>query len=575
MQREESSDDSDDDRAYEFMTTATAGVDELAGLAAGTDASAAAPPSANPGHFFHFGANKAGMQNVDRERINRIIHEASKGSAYYDKALRTDAKLQLKIAELKQKVHALTDEERQFGEAACAHAVEALEKSRDLTQTWAVVDFDAFFAAVEERDFPHLRGKPMGIGLGLLSTANYEARKYGVRAAMPEFIARKLCPQLIVRALRGDAYAAVASKARVVYAKYDPNFLSYSQDEAYLNITAHLLANPTVSADDAVAALRRELCEETQLTASAGIACTPMLAKICADVNKPNGQFRLTSTREAVVDFLHALPIRRVPGIGKQTEALLAATFGAATMGDIWNARVAVQRVMAPLQFDFLLRASLGCTETDIVKPPFSDRESERKSISVERTFRGLSDRNEIEAKLRHICARLAEDVAQKQVYGRTVTLKYKTTAFDVHSKALSLSCLVGGPSAAAETFFNLVGPVLLALLPCEIRLLGVRLSALADAPASEAHLREPQGKQALLPDVFREQGQGALCPVCSCHVKASTNAELNAHIDQCLSAPLIREMAHAPSSSSSSLVAAHAGKRHRGSIEGFLVKMD
>jgi len=422
--------------------------------------------SSNPGRYFHFGINKAGMGNVDREKVNQIIHEASKGSKYYEKAKRSDEKLQMKISLLKTRAESLTQTEIQFGHIQVEEKVKMLEQSRDLTRTWCVVDFDAFYAACEERDFPHLKGKAVAIGLRLISTANYEARKFGVRSAMPEFIARKLCPHLIVRPLRFAAYSAVAQIARHVYEKYDVNFTSFSQDEAYLDISEYLRNNPALTPEQAVSQLRQDLFSATNLTVSAGIASTPMLAKICADINKPNGQYYIAQNRQAVLEFLSDLAIRRVPGIGKQTEELLKGVFGVLYVKDLWTRRVAINRVLSELESDFLLRVCLGVTDNNSVHAPFAVRH-DRKSIGTERTFHALSDNEAMWKKLKEICCTLAGEIANENLYGRTLTLKLKTSDFDVRSRSVSLNNLIGGPSITGEVLLELVKPLMTAELPC------------------------------------------------------------------------------------------------------------
>jgi hypothetical protein len=140
-------------------------------------AASASGTQLNSGNYFHFGTNKAGMAGVDRERVNAIIHEASRGSKYYEKAQRNDAKLQERAEALRTRSEHLSDEELQFANVHVERRLAELEAQRDLSRVWAVVDFDAFFAAVEERDFPELKGKPVAIGPLLISTTNYEARK--------------------------------------------------------------------------------------------------------------------------------------------------------------------------------------------------------------------------------------------------------------------------------------------------------------------------------------------------------------------------------------------------------------
>ena len=157
-----------------------------------------------------------------------------------------------------------------------------------------------------------MQDKPMAVGgMGMLSTSNYAARKFGVRAAMPGFIAKKLCPELIIVPGNMETYAEEAEKIRQVFRVYDPNYLPMSLDEAYLDLTDYLLGHPEQTAAAVVSEMRARICEATQLTASAGIAPNTFLAKVCSDMNKPNGQYQLETTEQAVMEFVNKLSIRK------------------------------------------------------------------------------------------------------------------------------------------------------------------------------------------------------------------------------------------------------------------------
>ncbi|KAG8968395.1 hypothetical protein FRC03_007592 [Tulasnella sp. 419] len=215
--------------------------------------------------------NKAGLAN-DQTEINRIIAEASKGSKFYEAEKQKDAELSEKIARL----HAIRDEVVQgvdFAkvEATVEHVISELESTRDLTQYICHVDCDAFYASVEVLDNPSLAGKAFGVGLGVLSTASYEARKYGVRSAMPSFIAKKLCPDLILVPLHFQRYSEMSSQVMDILRMRDPNMCPMSADEAYLNITAYCEEHQ-LSPEECVEKMRQEVKEKTRLTVSAGIA---------------------------------------------------------------------------------------------------------------------------------------------------------------------------------------------------------------------------------------------------------------------------------------------------------------
>ncbi|CAG8646438.1 6061_t:CDS:2, partial [Cetraspora pellucida] len=268
-------------------------------------------------------SNKAGLQGVDKEKINQVIYEASKDSAFYHNEARKDEALKHKTEQLLKKYEALRRQDLSSFDNKVNNLVQAMERKRDLSRIIVHIDMDAYYAAVEERDNPSLRGKPMAVGSNsMLSTSNYEARRYGVRSAMPGFIARKLCPELIIVPCNFDKYHAVAKQIREIFARYDPNYTPMSLDEAYLDITEYLKTTDKTP-DEAVEQIRKEIYEETKLTASAGIAANMLLSKICSDFNKPNGQYRLPNNINDIMRFIRPLPVRKIPGIGRVTERIL------------------------------------------------------------------------------------------------------------------------------------------------------------------------------------------------------------------------------------------------------------
>ena len=179
------------------------------------------------------------------------------------------------------------------------------------------IDMDCFYAAIEERENPALRGKPVGVGgrsRGVLTTANYEARKYGCRSAMPVFKALQLCPQLILVPVRFDLYRGVSARIRAIFGRFTDRIEPLSLDEAYLDLS-HLNTSGAALARE----IRMQIKEETGLTASAGIAPNKMIAKIASDWNKPDGQHEV---REDEVDaFMRELPVGRIWGVGGKMKA--------------------------------------------------------------------------------------------------------------------------------------------------------------------------------------------------------------------------------------------------------------
>lgn len=185
--------------------------------------------------------NKAGMEGLDKEKINKIIMEATKGSRFYGNELKKEKQVNQRIENMMQQKAQITSQQLRKAQLQVDRFAMELERNRNLNNTIVHVDMDAFYAAVEMRDNPELKEKPIAVGsMSMLATSNYHARRFGVRAAMPGFIAKRLCPQLIIVPPNFDKYRAVSKEVKEILAEYDPNFMAMSLDEAYLNITQHL-----------------------------------------------------------------------------------------------------------------------------------------------------------------------------------------------------------------------------------------------------------------------------------------------------------------------------------------------
>uniref|UniRef100_A0A8C0LNA3 DNA polymerase kappa n=1 Tax=Canis lupus dingo TaxID=286419 RepID=A0A8C0LNA3_CANLU len=251
--------------------------------------------------------NKAGMEGLDKDKINKIIMEATKGSRFYGNELKKEKQVNQRIENMMQQKAQITSQQLRKAQLQVDRYAMELEQSRDLNNTIVHIDMDAFYAAVEMRDNPELKDKPIAVGsMSMLSTSNYYARRFGVRAAMPGFIAKRLCPQLIIVPPNFDKYRAVSTEVKEILADYDPNFLAMSLDEAYLNITKHLQERQNWPED------KRKYFIKTGNPLENGIAPNTMLAKVCSDKNKPNGQYQVLPNRQAVMDFIKDLPIRKV-----------------------------------------------------------------------------------------------------------------------------------------------------------------------------------------------------------------------------------------------------------------------
>ncbi|ORX55477.1 DNA/RNA polymerase [Piromyces finnis] len=373
--------------------------------------------------------NKGGLQNVDKEKINKIIYEVSKGSAFFKNAKEKEKAHFEKIKEIKKKYLFLKNQPMEYEKQQMKNIMNKMESDRDLSQYIVHVDMDAFYASVEELDNPELKNKPMAVGSkSMLSTANYEARKYGVRSAMPGYIALKLCKNLIIVPTRFERYHELSHQIRNIIANYDPDYCPASIDEVYLNITNFLNDNPNYTPSKVTEELREEIYKQTRLTASAGIA-----PNICSDMNKPNGQTELKNCTDEILKFLKDLPIGKVSGIGKVAEKTLN-ELGIKTCGELKENMVYIKELFKPSSYQFLLSASLGLGRTKI------ENKWKRKSISVERTFSNTSEIQKLEDKLHEISCKLANDVKKENLKGKSVTLKLKTSSFEILTRCLTIS---------------------------------------------------------------------------------------------------------------------------------------
>ena len=449
--------------------------------------------------------HKAGMVGLDKEKINQIIFEASKGSRFYENEMKKEKQVAERIRKQSISLKSITEKQRHEALEVTDQIVKELEKSRDLSRTFVHIDMDAFYAAVEILDNPALRDKPMAVGgNAMLSTSNYPARRYGVRAAMPGFIAKKLCPDLVIVPPHFDKYKAYSRQVQEVLVEYDPDFAMASLDEAYLDLTEYLRerqkgkekrvieqqsdssehSGKTTAitfqfgndAEEVVKELRLRIEQKTRLTASAGIAPNLLLAKVCSDRNKPNGQFMLKPDHQVVLDFVQELPIRKISGIGRVSEQMLKA-LGIETCRDLYTKRDLLYLLHSPISFKFLIRVSLGLGNTSI------GTDSKRKSIGTEVTFSEMSKPDELMEMCTNLCQSVAEDMKKQKLKGKTVTIKLKTVNFEVKSRSLSslnpVSTYEEISSAAKELLKHEIKAC--SPDPLKLRLMGVRLSNLID----------------------------------------------------------------------------------------------
>jgi DNA polymerase-4 len=331
------------------------------------------------------------------------------------------------------------------------------------------VDMDAFFASVEQRDDPALRGKPVAVGYaaarGVVAAASYEARTFGVRSALPSVTALRRCPDLIFVPPRFEVYKAVSRQIHEIFADYTELIQPLSLDEAYLDVTANRRGLPT--AWTTAKEIRARILSETGLTASAGISYNKFLAKLASDQRKPNGQFAVTPDMGAA--WVETLPVSRFHGVGPVTAAKMA-RLGIETGSDLRAKPLAFLQEHFGSSADWYWRIARGIDE----RPVNPNRE--RKSSGSETTFdRDLLLDSDIETGV----LGQADDVwawcERTQAFGRTVTVKVKFADFQQITRSRTFPALVDGQAALREASLALVRSI----LPTEkgIRLVGVTVS--------------------------------------------------------------------------------------------------
>ncbi|WP_279387748.1 DNA polymerase IV [Hymenobacter edaphi] len=340
------------------------------------------------------------------------------------------------------------------------------------------LDMDAFYASVEQRDQPALRGRPVAVGgarqRGVVAAASYEARQFGVRSAMPSVTAQRLCPELIFVKPRFEVYKAVSRQIRAIFAEYTPLIEPLSLDEAYLDVTQNLpgLASATQIARE----IRAKIWEQTQLTASAGISYNKFLAKLASDFRKPNGQFVIRP--EQGPDFVAGLDVGAFHGIGPATARRLN-ELGIFTGRDLRS------------QPEAWLRQHFGkaggyyyaIARAEDHRPVVPDRV--RKSVGSETTFpQDLTTIEELIDGLQPCLDEVWEYCQRADVLARTVTVKVKYADFQL----ITRSRTVLTPLASAAVLVQLSHELLRGLLPLPkgVRLLGASLSTLEPAGAVE-----------------------------------------------------------------------------------------
>ena len=339
------------------------------------------------------------------------------------------------------------------------------------------IDMDAFYASVEQMDYPELRGKPIAVGgggkRGVISAASYEARKFGVKSAMSGRLAEKLCPELIFVKHRFDRYKEISDKVRHIFFDYTDLVEPLSLDEAYLDVTENKIGFP--SATLIAQKIRQRIFDEIGLTASAGISINKFIAKVASDYNKPNGQ--KTVNPEDVIQFLEDLDIRKFYGVGKVTAEKMYQK-GIFTGKDLKSKSLEYLDDNFGKSGRYYYYIVRGIQNSE-VKP-----NRIRKSLAAERTFsENLSSEIFMLEKLEHIADEVSRRLEKSKVAGKTVTLKIKYSDFSMQTRSKTLPYFINDKSVILETAKDLLYQN---KLNNSVRLLGISLSNLnTEKPAS------------------------------------------------------------------------------------------
>ena len=344
----------------------------------------------------------------------------------------------------------------------------------DSTRKIIHIDMDAFFAAVEQRDYPEYQNKPIIVGgqpnsRGVVATCSYEARKFGIHSAMPSSQAYRLCPQAIFVKPRFEAYKEASSTIREIFSEYTELFEPLSLDEAYLDVSNTSLQNgsATLIAKD----IKKSIFTETRLVASAGISYNKFLAKIASDLDKPDGLYLITP--EQGVQFVENLAVGKFHGVGKATEKKMH-VFGIKTGGDIRKQSLTflLQNFGKAGQYFYNISRAIDHRLVNNHRPC--------KSIGVETTFQvDILNRQEIVSCLNELLKKAIKKLNDKQLSAQTLTIKIKYQDFVQVTRSQTLSNPLSGMIDTATVFDSLLKNTDIGWR--KVRLLGVSLSSLSD----------------------------------------------------------------------------------------------
>ena len=421
----------------------------------------------------------------------------------------------------------------------------------------------------------------------MISTSNYVARKFGVRAGMPGFIGLKLCPELQLMPGRYHKYKEESSRVAEIMTEYDSTFQSHSLDEFCLNLTEYLVKRCSLPdskvkfeckqnengdlilddkvwqlADEIVQEIRQKVFDKVQLTCSAGISVNKLTAKICSDLKKPNGQCLLpASSSKDIINFIQKLNVKKIPGIGPVQQQTLAKAFEIETVEQLNQQLEVLCLVFSPNQIDYFTRVSLGISSFEM------NFDEPAKSESRETTFNPTNDQKFLLKELLDCCENLSSSLIKHNCKGKTITLKIKKDSFQVNVKSKTIENYVNDSPSIFEIGKQLLLKEMREQENCRLRLIGIRLSNF------QGENEDTSNQQIKIDDLFKRKIESSnlnssnesnkdnssnnsndldnqasdnqtnsndfLCPVCSIR-RYNELDQLNEHMDYCLSKQVI-----------------------------------
>jgi len=366
--------------------------------------------------------------------------------------------------------------------AMASQKLNELEEARNMDETWVLIDMDMFYAQVELREKPELKLKPIAVvHQNMVTSANYVARGFGVKSGIPLYQGKLKCKELVCLPSNMDKYKEIATEVRNIFYEYDDKFETKGLDEAYLLVTA-VLNRRKMNNDDGREALAKEIREKvfikTGLTSSAGISCNKLLAKICSQVNKPNGQYYLPPNAPEIRRFMLGRKVRDIPGVGKVLEKLLnfiGIVYCKHILDDICKAYICFPTATCTM----LYNSALGIGVND-----HSERLEDQRSYSACKTIPATGDPYLLEGLIRGFSDQVALEMRRKQAQCRTVGVFLKSQFFEDMSRCETMQQFV----TSAEEVYRIALKVLRQLYPLQpVRTIGVRVSHLCYLEAKQA----------------------------------------------------------------------------------------